>query len=201
MKKSEILIMPRREFIASASFLAIGGQLFGMSSLSFQSEQAPPELKEELTPEELKIVEKSVIAKDLKNYFIKGYSCAESLLLVSLRFLGKPEELVWVASGFGGGLYQKDLCGFLTSGVMAIGLSSGMLKKQRLEGKEHCKQNLKQYWQYWTSMAPLHCSEIRKEDATSKGDPEYKVCRRLGQLAAVKIEELIKPAKATFSKT
>ncbi|NIM57489.1 MAG: hypothetical protein GTO16_00900 [Candidatus Aminicenantes bacterium] len=201
MKKSEILIMPRREFIASASFLAIGGQLFGMSSLSFQSEQAPPELKEELTPEELKIVEKSVIAKNLKNYFIKGYSCAESLLLVSLRFLGKPEELVWVASGFGGGLYQKDLCGFLTSGVMAIGLSSGMLKKQRLEGKEHCKQNLKQYWQYWTSMAPLHCSEIRKEDATSKGDPEYKVCRRLGQLAAVKIEELIKPAKATFSKT
>jgi hypothetical protein len=200
MKKSDVLIMPRREFIASASFLVLGGQLFGMSSLTSQSAQAPQELKEELTPEELKTVEKSIMGKDLKNYFVKGYSCAESLLMVSLRFLGKPEELVWIASGFGGGLYHKDLCGFLTSGVMAIGLSSGMLKKERLEGKEHCQQNVKQYWEWWTSMAPLHCSEIRKEDTSSKEDKGYEVCQRLGQLAAVKIEELIKPAKAaTFA--
>ena len=200
MKKPEVLVMPRREFIASASFLAIGAQLFGMSPFSSQSAQAPRELKEELT--ELKIVERSIMAKNLKNYFGEGYSCAESLLMVSLKFLGKPEELVWLASGFGGGLYHKDLCGFLTSGVMAIGLSSGMLEKERAEGKEHCKQNVKQYWKWWTSMAPLHCSEIRKEDTSSKKGTSskestgYKVCQRLGQLASVKIEELIKTAKA-----
>ncbi len=196
MKKPEVLVMPRREFIASASFLALGGQLFGMSPFSSQSVQAPQELREELTPEELEIAEGSIMAKDLKNYFIKGYSCAESLLMVSLKFLGKPEELVWLASGFGGGLYHKDLCGFLTSGVMAIGLSSGMLEKERAKGKEHCKQNVKQYWKWWTSIAPVHCSEIRKEDTSSKEDTGYKVCQRLGQLASVKIEELIKPAKA-----
>ena len=195
MKKSEVLIMPRREFIASASFLVLGERLFGMSPFSSQPAQAPQELKKELTPEELKTVEKSIMAKDLNNYFIKGYSCAESLLMVSLKFLEKPEELVWIASGFGGGLYHKDLCGFLTSGVMAIGLSSGMLKKERLEGKEDCMQKLNQYWEWWTSMAPLHCSEIRKEGSAEE-DPEYRVCQRLGQLAAVKIEELIKPAKA-----
>jgi len=195
MKKPEVLIMPRREFIASASFLALGGQMFGLSPFSSQSAQAPQELKEELTPEELKFVERSIMAKDLKNYFHEGYSCAESLLMVSLRFLGKPEELVWLASGFGGGLYHKDLCGFLTSGVMAIGLSSGMLDKERAEGKEHCKQNVKQYWKWWTSIAPVHCSEIRKEGTSSKEDTDYKVCQRLGQLASVKIEELIKPAK------
>ena len=199
MKKPEVLVMPRREFIASASFLAIGAQLFGMSPFSSQSAQAPRELKEELTPEELKIVERSIMAKDLKNYFHEGYSCAESLLMVSLRFLGKPEELVWLASGFGGGLYHKDLCGFLTSGIMAIGLSSGMLNKERAEGKEHCKQKVKEYWKWWTSIAPVHCSEIRKEDTSSKEDTGYKVCRRLGQLASVKIEELIKPAKAVTS--
>jgi hypothetical protein len=190
MKKSDVLIMPRRKFIASASFLVLGGRLFGMSSILSQSTQAPPELREELSPEELKIVEQSVMAKDLKNYFHKGYSCAESLLMVSLRFLGKPEELVWIASGFGGGLYHKDLCGFLTSGIMGIGLSAGMLKKERAEGKEYCKQKVNRYWKWWTSMAPLHCSEIRKEGTSSK------VCSRLGQLAAVKIEELITPAKA-----
>jgi len=195
MKKSEVLVMPRREFIASASFLALGGKMFGISPFSLQSAQIAKELKEELTPEELKIMEKSVMAKDLENYLGKGYSCAESLLMISLKFLGRPEELVWIASGFGGGMYHKDLCGFLTSGVMAIGISSGMLKKERAEGKECCKQGVKQYWQWWTSMAPVHCSEIRKE-ANSKEDKEYKVCTRLGQLAAVKIEELIKPAKA-----
>jgi len=193
MKKPEVLVMPRRKFIASASFLAIGAQLFGISPLSLQSAQATQELKEELTPEELKFVERSIMAKDLKSYFGKDYSCAESLLMVSLQFLGKPEELVWLASGFGGGLYHKDLCGFLTSGVMAIGLSAGMLKKERAEGKEHCKQKVKEYWKWWTSMAPLHCSEIRKEDTSRK------VCRRLGQLASAKIEELIKPAKAVTS--
>ena len=195
MTKPNSLFIPRRKFIASASFLALGGRLFGVSSISSQSPQVAHELKKELSPEELKTVEKSIMAKDLKNYFIKGYSCAESLLMVSLKFLGKPEELVWLASGFGGGLYHKDLCGFLTSGVMAIGLSSGMLKKERLEGKEHCQQKLNQYWDWWASTAPLNCSEIRKE-GSSEEDPEYMACQRLGQLAAVKIEELIRPAKA-----
>jgi len=193
MKKSDVLIMPRREFIASASFLVLGTRLFSMSPFSSQSAQATQEFKEELTPEELKFVESSVMAKELKNYFGKGYSCAESLLMVSLRFLEKPEELVWLASGFGGGLYHKDLCGFLTSGIMAIGLSAGMLKKERAEGKEYCKQKVKEYWKWWASMAPLHCSEIRKEGTSSK------VCQRLGQLAAVKIEELIKPPEAVYS--
>ncbi len=200
MKKSEFLIIPRREFIASASFLALGGQLIGMPPFSSKSEQAPQKLRKELTPEELKIVEKSVMAKDLENYSGKGYSCAESLLMVSLKFLGKPEELVWIACGFGGGLYHRDLCGFLASGVMAIGLSSGMLEKERTERKEHCRQKLDQYWEWWTSMAPLHCSEIRKETSAEE-DPEYKVCRRLGQLAAAEIEELIKTAEAVQSKT
>jgi len=187
MKKSDVLLMPRREFIASASIFVLGGRLFGMSPHVPQSSQETQELKEELTPEELKLVNDSVMAQDLSNYFHKDYSCAESLLMVSLEFLGKPKDLVWTASGFGGGLYHRDLCGFLTAGVMAIGLSAGMLKKERKEKKELCKQAVKQYWKWWTSMAPLHCSEIRKKDTSSK------VCTRIGQLASVKIEELIKP--------
>ncbi len=35
---------------------------------------------------------------------------------------------------------------------------------------------------------PLHCSEIRE------GRTENKVCRRLGKLAAAKVEDLIRPA-------
>jgi len=190
MRKSENLILSRRVFIASASSLLVGSRLSAMFPFSANLSQVSQELREELTPEELKLIEKSTMAEDLMNYFGKGYSCAESLLMVSLRLLGKSEDMVWAAAGYGGGLYHKDLCGFLTAGIMGIGFSAGMLKKERKEAKEYSSRLVKQYWKWWISQAPLHCSEIRKKGTSSK------VCRRLGQLSAAKVEELIKAAIA-----
>jgi hypothetical protein len=146
-------------------------------------------LQEELTEEEKKCVAKSSMAKDIPNYFGEGYSCAESLFMVSLRYLKKPEELVWVSSGFGGGMYHRDLCGFLTAGIMAIGLKAGMLEGERKEVKDLCGQKVKEFWKWWKSEAPLHCADI------TAGRKTYKVCQRLGLLAAVKTEELIKSIK------
>lgn len=186
MEKSHDLKLSRRGFIGSASGFMLGSCLLDFAPLRLYEEVSLQELKEELTPEEQKLVEKSTMAQDLMNYFGKGYSCAESLFMISLRFLKKPEDLVWVASGFGGGMYNKDLCGFLTSGIMAIGLRAGMLEKDREGKKDFVKSLVNLYWKWWTSQAPLHCSEIRKKGTSSK------VCRRLGQLAAVKIEKLIK---------
>jgi len=190
MRKSENLILSRRVFIASASSLLVGSRLSAMFPFSANLSQVSQELREELTPEELKMIEKSTMAEDLMNYFGKGYSCAESLLMVSLRLLGKSEDMVWAAAGYGGGLYHKDLCGFLTAGIMGIGFSAGMLKKERKVAKEYSSRLVKQYWKWWISQAPLHCSEIRKKGTSSK------VCRRLGQLSAAKVEELIKAAIA-----
>jgi len=186
MEKTTHLKLSRRSFIGCASGFMLGSCLLDFTPLRLYEELSIQKLKEELTPEEQKLVEKSTLAQDLTNYFGKGYSCAESLFMVSLRFLKKPEDLVWISSGFGGGIYHKDLCGFLTSGIMAIGLKAGMLEKDRKEKKDHVKSLVNQYWEWWTSQAPLHCSEIRKKGTSSK------VCRRLGQLAAVKLEELIK---------
>jgi hypothetical protein len=109
-------------------------------------------------------------------------------LAVALRFLNKPENLIWFAGAFGGGLNNKDLCGFLTGGEMAIGIYSGDLKLERKAAKEICRQKSQEFWQWWVSQAPLHCAEIRE------GRTNSKVCRRLGILAAAKIEDLIKPA-------
>lgn len=185
MKRRDDMKISRRLFIASASTLVVGSELLGRSSLWTPAFQAPQELKEELSEQELEWVKKSYMAEDIKNFFGKDYSCAESMWMVSLRHLKKPEELVWVASGFGGGLYHKDLCGFLTGGIMAIGLQSGMLEKERKEAKEYGKNLVKEYWKWWTSQAPLHCSEIRKEGTSRE------VCVRLGLLAAAKTEELL----------
>lgn len=189
MKNRGRLAIPRRDFISSVPGILIGAGLLSQPAYSCTDFQEKPELKEELTQEELKWVEQSSMAKDINNYFGEGYSCAESLFIVSLRFLKKPEDLVWTAAGFGGGMYNKDLCGFLTGGIMAIGLASGMLKKERREAKDHCGVQVKEYWKWWQSVSPLRCADIRTEGTSSS------VCRRLGQIAAAKTEDLIKIEK------
>lgn len=184
MARSDDFKLNRRGFLNCASTLMLGTYFLGSAPL--ERAQETQELPEELTPEEQKAVENSVMARDIKNYFGKGYSCAESILMVSLRFLKKPEELAWAASGFGGGMYHRDLCGFLTGGIMGIGLKTGMFKKTREEKKEICKNLVDQYWSWWSSLVPSRCSEIRKDETSPR------VCRRLGLLAAAKIEELIR---------
>ena len=185
MEKPDTLFMPRRKFITSASFLMLGGRLWERPAAASRTPQAVPQLKEELTSDELMIVKDSVMAQDLENYFGDDYSCAESLFMVSLKFLKRSKKLVWIASGFGGGLGNGDLCGFLTGGVMAIGLKSGMLKEQRWYAKEVCAHKVDEYWKFWTSIAPLHCSEIWGETRNPK------VCLRLGMLASAKLEQLL----------
>ena len=184
MSTSENLKCSRRFFITSASSLLVSSRLFGWDNI-LQHPQPVPELEEELTQREVEWIKKSSMAKDMANFFGKGYSCAESLFMVALRHMKKPKELVWAASGFGGGMYHRNLCGFLTAGIMSIGVRAGMLETERKEAKEQCKQWVKAYWEWWTSLAPLDCSEIRTEGTSSK------VCRRLGQLAAAKTQELI----------
>ncbi len=105
--------------------------------------------------------------------------------MVSLRLMKKPEELVWVAGGFGGGMQHQDLCGFLTAGFMAIGLHSGTLNIEKKDAKARCSQNVNSYWSWWSSTAPLRCSAIRE------GRKDFKVCLRLGKLASIKLEELL----------
>lgn len=182
--------MGRRDFIATSSFFALGTSLTGANLLGQETEsKTPPVLLEELTPGELELVESSAMAMDLENFFGKGYSCAESGLAVVLRHIEKPEELVWVAGGFGGGLSHGDLCGFLTAGFMACGLVAGDLPIEKKEAKKECRQMVKSYWQWWTSMAPLHCKEIRE------GRTDFKVCHRLGKLASAELEELFSPVR------
>ncbi|MFH1266806.1 MAG: C-GCAxxG-C-C family (seleno)protein [Planctomycetota bacterium] len=179
-------VLGRRQFLASSSFLLLGA---GCRDAPQVASQTPPKgvnVREDLTPAEVELVNHSTMAKDLDNFFGKRYyNCAESGLLVGLRFLKKPEELVWVARGFGGGLGQGDLCGFLTAGVMVIDLYAGTLGLDRKGATQVCSQKTREYWTWWASTAPLHCAEIRG------GYTDFRYCPRLGKLAAVELERLI----------
>ena len=178
--------MHRREFIGGSALLMFGAPFAKPYPIQSQTTPRGPELTDKLSAAEIEIVNQSVMAKDMDHFFGNGYSCAEAGIAVALRFLKKPENLFWVASAFGGGLYNRDLCGFLTAGEMAIGLHAGELKLERKMAKETCGRNARALWQWWASTAPLHCAEIRE------GRTDYKVCSRLGRLAFAKIEELIK---------
>jgi hypothetical protein len=186
MTKTETVKLLRREFFASAPLLFLAGGLLKASSLSSQAAPKGSELREELNPAEIEIVKKSAMAMDMGNFWGKGYSCAETGLAVALRFMKKPEDLIWVAGGFGGGIGHQDLCGFLTAGIMAIGFHSGALNLEKKEAKALCGQKVNEYWNWWTSTAPLRCADIRE------GRKDFKVCHRLGSLASVKLEALLK---------
>lgn len=188
MKKSDLSVFPRRTFIASG--VLWGSALIGIPRVLRSDTLTRQKAKEELSTEEKKRADESVLAGDLKKCFGQGYSCAESMLLVSLRFLGKPEDLVWAAAGFGGGMRKRDLCGFLTGGYMALGFASGMLKMPRKEAREYCGDLVTDYWSWWGNQAPYRCAKIRTQGTTSS------VCMNLGLLSAAKIEELLETIKA-----
>jgi len=143
------------------------------------------ELKSQLSEKEAAWIKQSQMAQELETYFSQGYSCAESIVMVSLRFLKMPESHVWAAAGFGGGMGQRDLCGFLTGGFMGIGFAAGGLDLERKEAKARCRPAFQQYWKWWQTQAPPDCADILKAGYGSSG------CTRLGQLASAKVEELI----------
>jgi len=190
MNKSIFIALPRRDFLRSTPALILGSSLKSYAQTQATASQTFPNLPEELSPQEQKKVEKSVLAKDLKSFFGEGYNCAESMLMVGLRYLKKPEELVWIAGGFGRGMFHRDVCGIVTGGIMTLGLAAGQPKKERKEAQELVKQKVRLFWAWWMSQAPLHCTEIRKEGT------KFETCLRLGLLAAAKIEELICAGKA-----
>jgi len=186
MTDNETIKVQRRAFLTATPLLIWSAG--ALNALPFTSQNAPkgPELSEKLSPSELEIANKSVMSRDMENFWGKEYSCAETGLVVALRFMKKPEELVWVAGGFGGGIGHQDLCGFLTAGIMAIGLHMGTLNITKNTAKTVCRQRVDAYWKWWTSTAPLHCSDIRE------GHEGFEVCNRLGRLATAKLETLLK---------
>jgi hypothetical protein len=189
MQKLKSGSLSRRKFIATASGLMVGNAFLALASPLRLDSQVTQKAEGDLSAEDLEWIKKSSMAKELNKYFGQGYSCAESAVMVSLGFLDMSEEFVWAAAGFGGGLYHKDLCGFLTGGIMGIGFASSLLERPRREAKKFCGDLVKEYWKWWESRFPLHCSEIRTQGKDSQ------VCLNLGLLSMAKIEELIKVVK------
>ena len=99
-----------------------------------------------------------------KQHLNEGFWSADSLFLSALKYLKQPEDLVRIATGFGGGMLQKDLCGYVTGGVMAIGL--GLInynpRTDNPEARKVVTAATKQFYRWFEAeIGHARCYDIR----------------------------------------
>jgi len=174
MNKEDVSGLSRRRFLHTIAGGVIGTSLLGVAELP-RSSRLQQQEKEE----------KGKLAEEMEvNYNTRGFSCAESIFRAAVTTYGESEELVRLATPFSGGMGQRDLCGFLSGGVLAIGLLFGRTKPDENAKKGKCISLASEYYKWWNSNFPLHCSDIRKF-----GGKE--MCTQNGRRAARYLEELI----------
>jgi hypothetical protein len=115
----------------------------------------------------------------------RGYACSELILLAALRRFQLPENHLNAAAVFGGGVGKRDLCGFLTGGLMAIGIAAGKKYADRAAMHRAGRVASNAYWDWWLTRGDLHCMG---PGTTHNNSEEF---LRMSQRAAVKLEEVI----------
>ncbi|MFB0519265.1 MAG: C-GCAxxG-C-C family protein [Acidobacteriota bacterium] len=173
MKEEEVSRLSRRRFLHT-----IAGGVMGVSLLGVSAPSRGNRLQE-------KEAEKGKLADELEaNFTQRGFSCAEAIFRAAVTTYGESEELVRLATPFSGGMGQGDLCGFLSGGVLAIGLLFGRTKPDENAKKGKCISLASEYYKWWKGNFPLHCSDIRKFGGKEQ-------CTQNGRKAAGYLEELI----------
>jgi hypothetical protein len=140
-------------------------------------------LWDEFSKDEKKKIERSKRARSI--ILIEGKSCAEKVLLSTVRSFGRPDEMACFAASFGGGIQRYDLCGMLTGSFMSIGLAGDVLYENEEERSEFVRKATREHWDWWESYAPIHCHELRPRYSW---DPEG--YNRMLQRVALRLDEL-----------
>ena len=90
------------------------------------------------------------------SYFLKGFNCAQSVLLAMCEHWEIKSDLIpKVATAFGGGIGGcGSVCGALTGGVMALGMEFGT-------NEPSAKERMKSY-----KLAQKLCKQFEKQNGT-----------------------------------
>lgn len=137
------------------------------------------------TPEEAGLVALSPMAGIIAGLNGQGYPCSEMMLLAALRRFDLPQDHLDAAAVFGGGVGKRDLCGFLSGGLMAIGVAAGKKYADRSQLHTVGRKASNAYWEWWLTRGDLHCMGPLTTHETSE---EFV---RMGQRAAVKLEAVL----------
>lgn len=75
--------------------------------------------------------------KVAKEGYLGGFNCCQSIVIAFSDELGLERDLALkIASGFGGGLKQGEVCGVVTGAIMVIGLKYGYISPEDTINKE-----------------------------------------------------------------
>lgn len=150
-------------------------------------EQEAPKLgfSQGFTQEEAASVAASPMAGIIAGLNGQGFPCSEMMFLAALRRFDLPEDHLDAAAVFGGGVGKRDLCGFLTGGLMAIGIAAGARYADRRQVHSVGRRASNAYWEWWLTRGDLHCMG----PLTTHENAEEFV--RMAQRAAVKLEEVM----------
>jgi hypothetical protein len=151
-------------------------------------------LWEDFTESEKKHIADSPMAKGIIKWHKKRYSCAEAIYFSALEYLEKPLEYGAAALGYGGGMAKEDLCGFLTGGYMAIGVSSQTLHPNHDDAYKYNEKLCLQFWDWFEKRAPVHCVDLLKYYS----DEQFNT---MAIRVAIQVEQLITPARRSSQHT
>jgi len=82
------------------------------------------------------MIDNQIRTEAAKDIFSRGFNCSQAVFGVFCEELGLEQELAYkIATSFGGGLRQGEVCGAVTGALMAIGLKCG----HHIEGDKDTK--------------------------------------------------------------
>lgn len=112
-----------------------------------------------------------VLGEKASSYFLKGYNCAQSVLLTLFEHWNGRDELIpKIATGFGGGIGRcGSVCGALAGGVMALGVRFGTNEPSPEKRKEIYRLACEFYKRFEKQNGSVLCGELIGYDLS---DPE-----------------------------
>ena len=103
-----------------------------------------------------------VLGEKASSHFLKGYNCAQSVLLTMFEhWNGRNELIPKIATGFGGGIGRcGSLCGALAGGVMALGVRFGTNEPSSEKRKEIYRLTCEFYKRFEKQNGSVLCGEL-----------------------------------------
>lgn len=86
-------------------------------------------------------------AEIAREYFSRGYNCAQSVAAAWKEEMGLEEETVLkISCGFGGGMGRmREVCGACTGAFMVLGTLYGTVNGEDAEGKKHMYEIIQRF--------------------------------------------------------
>ena len=132
-----------------------------------------------------------------RNYFRQGLNCSECVLrsFMDRHETGLPDEVITLASGFGGGMgHTQNTCGAITGAVLALGAVKGRKNPFALETPGERATELRTVYEPFAEMiheieaqyGTLICKELCEPLGEFDDRPRKKNCQQIiGYCAAL----------------